>query len=70
MDWLVCPGLWDQLGNQGLRGPPDQAIVLDLMTWRPLVEGSAMDCLASQDPREDRVLLASLDFREKLGCLV
>ncbi|TNN61892.1 hypothetical protein EYF80_027908 [Liparis tanakae] len=60
-DWLVCPGLWDQLGNQGLRGPPDQAIVLDLMTWRPLVEGSAMDCLVSQDPREDRV---------KPGCLV
>lgn len=69
LDWLVCLDPSDQLGNLGLQDLLDPAIVLDLMTWRVLVEVSAMDSLVSEDLKEDRVLLVCLDFLVNLGCL-
>lgn len=67
LDWLVCLDPEDLLGHLDLLGLLDQVIMLDLMTWRALVEVSLMDFLASEDQKENRVLLACLDFRVNLG---
>ncbi|KAI9535111.1 hypothetical protein NQZ68_007200 [Dissostichus eleginoides] len=69
-DWLVCPDPSDQSDSRGLPGPLDPATASDLMTWRLLVEVSATDFLVPEDLKEDRVLLACLDFLVNLGCLV
>lgn len=69
-DWLVCLDLLDQLGHLGLPGLLDRVIGLDLMTWRALVEVLPMDFLVSEDQKENRVLLACLDFRVNLGSRV
>lgn len=69
LDWLVCLDHRDQLGHPGLLDLLDQVIVLDLTTWRAPAEFCLMDFLASEDQLEDRVLLARLEFRVKMGCL-
>lgn len=69
LDWLVCLDQWDQLGPLVLPDLLDQVIVLDLMTWKDLVEFSPMDFLVSEDQKEYRVLLAYLDSQVNLGCL-
>lgn len=70
LDWLVCLDPWDQLAHLDPPAPLDQVIVLDLMTWRALVEVSPMDFLVSEDQKEDRVLLVCLDFLVNLASLV
>lgn len=58
------------MGHPGHPGLLDQVIVLDLTTWRVLAEVSPMGFLVLEDQKEDRVLLACLDFRVNPGSLV
>lgn len=69
LDWPACLDQWDLLDQPGPLALLDQVIVLDLMTWRALVEFSQMDFLVLEDLKEYRVLLVCLDCRVKLGCL-
>lgn len=66
LDWQVCLDPWDRLGVPGPLVLLEEAIVLDLTTWRAL-ELRPMGFLALEDQKAYRVLLAYLDFQVNPG---
>lgn len=70
VDWLASLDQWDHWDNPGHQDPPDQAIVLVLMTWKVLAWEWPMGFLEPEGQRGIRVLLASLAYQASLVSLV